>query len=315
MSFSYLEGLTAETPPIGLEIGSPDLDAMRALADAEDYDGLLELARTLAEQQIFDIRIVIYAMYAEMREQGILGLLELFSALRELLNDHWAGIGPEEKRDRYAKSSLSWLFSIIRVDLQTAELEAGDKWKYWLQTFSFEDLDALQKQIASLGHTVREVLGDANGGDPSSRLTEIVTWLSELGQKLPKPEVVDGESPVVDTGEKSPPSSGANLGFGAVSGSVHLEILMKKLALFERVMEQGDTAKAAIIVSDIMEIIEHFDPRLYLPTLFSRFFSLLTPRINEIYEVLEMRDTPQFQSLNSLYQVDMEEFLNLELNG
>ena len=90
---------------------------------------------------------------------------------------------------------------------------------------------------------------------------------------------------------------------------------MKKLALFERVMEQGDTAKAAIIVSDIMEIIEHFDPRLYLPTLFSRFFSLLTPRINEIYEVLEMRDTPQFQSLNSLYQVDMEEFLNLELNG
>ena len=260
MTFDYLNGLTAETAPQGLEIGSPDLDTMRALADAEDFPGLLDLAKNLAGQQIFDIRVVFYAIYAETHEAGLLGLDQLFNYVSDLLTNKWSGLGPEDKRDRYAKSSLSWLFTHIRVDLQTVELEAGDTWKSWLQTFTHEDLGSLQRVISSLSHQLR------------------------------------------------------NFGYGAVTGSVHLDILMKKLALFEQIMEQGDVAKAAIIVADIMETIEQFDPRLYLPSLFSRYFSLLTPKIGEIYELLEMRDTPQFQSLTSLYKVDMEAFFNLELN-
>ena len=313
MSFIFLEDLTAETPPQGLEIGSPDLDKMRELADAGDYSGLLELALTLSEQKIFDIRVVFYGIYAEKRAEGLLGLIELFSFTINLLQDKWAGLGPDEKRDRYAKGSLSWLLSQVRVDLQTVELAADDNWKNWIQNFSIENLDELQKLLTELGHVIREVLSDENSGDPSSKITELSIWLSELAQKLPKPEVSEDESSS-DKEEKVARSGYGNFGSGSVTGSVHLDILMKKLALFEQVMEQGDIAKAAVIVADITEIIEQFDPRLYLPSLFSRFFSLLTPRISEVFELMEMRDTPQFQALTSLYRVDMDAFLNLELN-
>lgn len=315
MSFEFLEGLSPETVPQGLEIGDPDLESMRALAEAEDYPGLLDLARTLTEKQIFDIRIIIYALYGEARESGVLGATELLQTIAVLLKEKWAGIGPESKRDRYAKSSLSWIFSQLRIDFERAELEAGETWTQWLTTFSLQDLSALQKEVSSIGHAIREVIGEELAGDPSSKLTEITNWLGEFGKKLPVPEQPQEEALEDATEEKSETRSGLGpLGGSVVGGSVHLEILIQKLALFERVMESGDMVKAAVIVSDIMEIIEQFDPRLYLPSLFSRFFSLMTPRIAEIYEMLEMRETPQFQSLHSLYKVDMEAFLNLEMN-
>ena len=85
MSFEFLEGLSPETVPQGLEIGDPDLESMRALAEAEDYPGLLDLARTLTEKQIFDIRIIIYALYGEARESGVLGATELLQTIAVLL--------------------------------------------------------------------------------------------------------------------------------------------------------------------------------------------------------------------------------------
>lgn len=314
MSFNYLDGLSSDTPPQGLEIGNPTLDALGALVDAEDYAGLLETATSLFDQQIFDVRAVIYAIYAEKREEGLLGLPELLDCLKELLVARWEALGPEDKRNRYAKGSLSWLFSRIRVDLQTVELDGSELWQGWLHSLSQEDLKSLQEKFTGLGREIRNILGDELADDPNAKLTEVVTWLGELGPKLLQSNETQEDTDQSDVEEKSSGKGSMGFGTGVTSGSVHLDILMKKLALFEQVMEQGDVAKAAVIVADIMEIIEQFDPRLYLPTLFSRFFSLLTPKIGEIYELMEMRDSPQFQSLTSLYKVDMEAFLNLDIN-
>lgn len=312
MEPEFLQSLDESTPPLGLQIGDPELDSMREMADAEDFEGLLALASELAERGIFDIRAVLYGIYAGMRTGGLLTTEDLFLCLITLLKEKWPGVGPEEKRNAYAKGSFAWLFTCIRVELQRVELEAGEEWSFWLENFRRENLTSLISTVSNLNHAIREVIGDEYAGDANSKLTEIGKWLSELGQKLREPAAADAPEAEVETGNAP---TALKPQFGSVGGSVHLEILVQKLALFEQVMEQGDMAKAAVIVADITEIIDQFDPRLYLPSLFSKFFALLTPRINEVYEMMEMRESPQFSSLQSLYRVDMEAFLNLDLNS
>lgn len=313
-----LDKLSSDIPQTGLVLGSPDLDEMRALAEDNNYDSLGLLAEKLIDQSIWDIRILIYSAYADMRNEGLLGMPRLLVWMTTLLSDKWQGVGPEVKRDVYAKSSLAWLFTVLRVDFQTAELESGDVWRSWISGFSLQDLDSSLDALNVLSHQIRQCLGEELAGDPNGKLTELSNWLKGISQKLPRPvdmearnEEVEGQVQQTLQVEQST-SKQVNTSF---EGSLHLDLLTRKLSLFEAVITSGDMVKSAVVAADIMDTIEHFDPRIYLPSLFARYFSLLVPNIDEINELFSMRDSPQFQALHSLYQVDMDAFLTIDLQS
>lgn len=313
-----LDNLQSDTLPRGLELGSADLDLMRTLAENKDYSGLRELAAQLADQQIWDIRVLIYVAYGDIRDEGLLGLPRLLEWLNALFSDKWQGVGPEAKRNIYAKSSLAWLFSTLRVDFQTYELNEEALWASWLSGYTLQDLDAVLGSLNAFGHTIREYLGEELAGDPNGKITELSNWLKGIAQKLPRPEESEPEpatQEVILTQDATFTQSRSAVVGDGIAGSIHLDLLTKKLALFERVIDSGDMVKSAVVAADIMEIIEHFDPRVYFPSLFARYFSLLVPNIDEINELFSMRETPQFQALNSLYQVDMDSFLSIDLKS
>jgi hypothetical protein len=84
---------------------------------------------------------------------------------------------------------------------------------------------------------------------------------------------------------------------------------MCKLQAFERLIEQGSPAKAAIVALDIRSVIAAFDPMVYLPGLLAPHFRLLSAHIADLSPHWEMNGTPAWMALEQLYRVDLEAFV------
>lgn len=88
-----------------------------------------------------------------------------------------------------------------------------------------------------------------------------------------------------------------------------MAVLLRKLAAFNALLDSGDAAKAGIIASDVLSTVERFDPRVYLPALFSRFFSGLSTHAHELEPFLHGEDSLPQRALEQLYRVDLDAFL------
>jgi hypothetical protein len=91
--------------------------------------------------------------------------------------------------------------------------------------------------------------------------------------------------------------------------SAALERFIQKLEAFEALVQRGEMGKAAIVAQDVRRIVEHFDPRVYLPSLLAPHFRLLSSHIDEISPHWEASEGPAWQALEQLYQVDLEAFV------
>lgn len=76
-------------------------------------------------------------------------------------------------------------------------------------------------------------------------------------------------------------------------------------------MDQEKFQQAALVADDILEAIEQFDPRLYFPKLFSRFFMLLATRNEELLSFEDLKDSRQWQFLREFFKVDRDGFVDL----
>jgi hypothetical protein len=85
--------------------------------------------------------------------------------------------------------------------------------------------------------------------------------------------------------------------------------LMKKLAAFNTLVERQDFQRAGVVAADVMHVVEHFDPRVYLPALFSQFFAGLSTHAEQVEPMLQGTETLSFRALDQLYRVDLETFL------
>jgi hypothetical protein len=85
--------------------------------------------------------------------------------------------------------------------------------------------------------------------------------------------------------------------------------LMLKLAAFDTLVARQDFQRASVVAADVLNVVEHFDPRVYLPALFSRFFAGLSTTAEQVEPLLQSTETLSFRALDQLYRVDLEAFL------
>lgn len=303
---------------LSLEIDAPELDTMRTLADAADYQGIHELCEVLASRNVFDIRILIYSLYADYQRKGLLGLDEALSYLVEILGPCWENIGPTDRRDKYAKNSFAWLLKQILIDLQTVQLEQGDIWGGLLEVGSRDHVARMIERAEDVKEPLNHRLGDT-ATPIFIPLKELIEWLKEFMLLFPMPEAEqaageDYAASIASTenvavGHQVPPATFAPI----LSGSVHLQILNRKLALFEEVLHQGDLVKAAVIAMDVNQLLESFDPKKYFPDLFSNYFSNMVDHSDEINDIIEMSGSPKWQALVNLYEVDLDKFKDIRI--
>jgi hypothetical protein len=88
-----------------------------------------------------------------------------------------------------------------------------------------------------------------------------------------------------------------------------MELLLRKLHAFDSLVTQQDFLKAGIVAADVLGTIERFDPRVYLPTIFARFFSGLSSHAETLEPMLHNTESLAFRSLDQLYRVDLDAFL------
>ena len=90
---------------------------------------------------------------------------------------------------------------------------------------------------------------------------------------------------------------------------------VRRLQAFETLIGREDFVRAGVVAADLLGTIERFDPRVYLPSLLSGFFSGLSRHVEAIEPNLQTGDTLAFKALEQLYKVDLDAFLALGPGG
>jgi hypothetical protein len=90
------------------------------------------------------------------------------------------------------------------------------------------------------------------------------------------------------------------------------EQLLHKLAAFEMLVERQDFSRASMIATDVLHVIDHFDPLVYLPSLFSRFLSDLSAHAGRIEPRMQGSRSLSERALERLYRTDLQAFLNAD---
>lgn len=93
-----------------------------------------------------------------------------------------------------------------------------------------------------------------------------------------------------------------------IAVSPQLELLIRKISAFERLLRRKNFARAAIIAQDVLQSFEHFDPRIYLPSVFSPFFSMLAQYGDKVEPVMKEPEGLTGRALKHLFEVDLDSF-------
>jgi hypothetical protein len=86
--------------------------------------------------------------------------------------------------------------------------------------------------------------------------------------------------------------------------------LLQKLTAFDQLVDRQDFSRASMVATDVLHVIDHFDPLVYLPSLFSRFLSGLSSHAADIEPLMQGSKSFSERALERLYRTDMEAFLN-----
>jgi hypothetical protein len=66
--------------------------------------------------------------------------------------------------------------------------------------------------------------------------------------------------------------------------------------------------KAAVVLADISDALNHFDPRVYFPGLFATFAALYSKHIQALASHAD-QGSPEWLALRQHYQVDLQAFI------
>lgn len=335
MDIDILRQPLPESDHPGLSTIDPRLSEISSMAQDGDYLGAAAAAEEVLREGVGDIRLLGFFLYGLFLEGGIRGLAEVLTATAEFLTENWMATGPVDRREKHAQTAFRWLFNQMLRKMQFEESSQGDGWHQWLdETVAGEVTHALEA-AENLKETFRAVLTEA-AGPPVDGLGKIIHWLEAFQHlavqntsALPFDEE-EGTSEVLEEQEAAEESSipipriatrtasapaihGEKAGEDNhwVEGSYHLGVLISKLQAFELLMDQEKFQQAALVADDILEAIEQFDPRLYFPKLFSRFFMLLATRNEELLSFEDLKDSRQWQFLREFFKVDRDGFVDL----
>jgi hypothetical protein len=306
-----------------VEAEAPDLDSsderlgkVNDLVARSSYLDAARAADTLLREGLFDVRLVGPYLLGLFLEGGMAAMPVMFHSLSSTLLRNWQFFGPRERKDVFADVGLRWLLKVLNKHLEHHERLKDETWQRWRDVSNREPLEqalALSEEIfSSFGRVMPR-----NGCEaPFRRLTQ---WLEGHLQSLPEPapaiaaapEPEDDAEAEAETGNThaagSPPAA-ATVG-PSIPVSPALAQLLNKLAAFNTLVEREDFGRATVVAADVLAVIERFDPRVYLPSLFSRFFSGLSEHAEQVEPLLQNTESLSFRALDQLYRVDLDAFL------
>jgi hypothetical protein len=299
-----------------LESSDERLEKVNALVSRSEYMDAARAAEELLRQGIYDVRLVGPYLLGLFIEGGLAAMPVVFHSLSKSLLLNWPSFGPRERKDVFADGGLRWFLKVLNKHLEHHERLKDEKWQRWSLPSNREPLE----QALTLSEEIFSAFGRVmprNGCEaPFRRLCQ---WLEGHLQSLPSPapqqepepepedepaQVEDSQARPVEPARSAPAAAGPTMPV-----SPALAQLMRKLAAFDTLLERHDFQRASVVAADVLNVVEHFDPRVYLPALFSRFFVGLSMSAEQVEPLLHSTETLSFRALDQLYRVDLDAFL------
>jgi hypothetical protein len=315
-------GLYREDEPAspGLELGDPRLDAINDAAFKSNYAEAAGLAQDLWSEGIRDVRLIGYLLYGYYLARDALALPFIFEQITHTLTARWDHIGPA-KKDKPADGALHWLFTSLIRQLNGHEKARDERYEGWLTPEGTAAFAAAELAIATL---VIEVEKRFAKGKCFDKLRNLGGCVHDIGGSLraASDDTTSENAPAVVAAANAPattpaiaddkraaatPAADSRPGAIAVEGGAALGLLLRKLRLFEQLVEKNQTLKAAVIAADLDQLLSAFDPIVFFPKLFVPYFRAMTRHADSLGPV--MADLmPSHRSLVQLYHADLDAF-------
>jgi hypothetical protein len=293
-----------------------------SLVEQEKFTEAIPLIKTILNEGRIDIRLVMYLFYAHFLEEGVKSLNDIFLFIVTLIDEHWEKLSPAQMRDKHVHSSLAWFFSSISKKLRRSEKlykekRPDDFWNKSVTTFSNQDFEKLKDLLPQLNEFFTYKWEEPTF---NQSIMFISKWLEDLSQVLvneeskakEKTEEEDKGLASLETFHKKSRLETSKKTFSLeeiLLSSEAMELFFQKIQTFESLIDKKDFAKAALVSDDITNTIEHFDPSIFFPKLFSRYFALIAEHIDTLSQEWENKKSLRWQSLHRLYHTDLEEFI------
>ena len=295
------------TESVAIANSDPRLKHVIELKDSGQYLEAAEAAAELIREHHHHVQIVTVWMFGLFWQDGFSGLLQMIELLDILMRERKDFLGPEKNREVAIAKSLEWMFALM-----------GDRMDHAveLSKTNIPDPALVGETLPARVASTIELLGDS----PVHEKCVLLLWKIEGKLRAFKPAAAaTKEEPVPD--ETSPPKpaptpaapvhrespqSGDRV---LVEGSREMQILLRKLDAFRQLVEEGEYTKAAVVADDLDHNIENFDPRVFLPSLFTTYYRLMSTNVSAIQGARHDREGALWSVLQELYRVDLDAFV------
>ena len=315
MNIELLQGEFKVIDDSNFDSTDPRLDEIATLAQAGEYSEAARLSEIIIMEGIYDVRLICYFLYGHWLEQGLFNFIEVIDCLNSIIIKNWDALGPINKREKVFEKSLEWMFKQILKKIQYEESKDTDLWKDWKTDITLDDIDEILRLSDVLRLSINHQF-ENNAGNLIDLWSKIEQWLrifQQLQRQLiePEPEVLDeigNEDINAELVVNAPVKEVKNASF-ALESSYHMDLLIKKLAAFERLLEDGNFSKAALIAQDIGQTVSNFDPKLYFPKVFETFIRLQAINYEELNTYAYQSDEQHWQVMQDWLKVDLDSFI------
>ncbi|RKH85733.1 hypothetical protein D7Y21_22310 [Corallococcus sp. AB045] len=287
------------------------------LVQRESYAEAADAIEALDGEGVYEVRLSAYYLFAALREDGLVRLPEVLEVLvalaRAAAEEAAQGEGKDKSKPAVLlNKALTWLFQTLLSALKYHHGKKDAGWEAWTKGFT----DGKRKDALRGIQTLQGALEGSAFRNGAQGLAGLGQWLKETLERAaapaPAPEPAKPAAPAKGRSAKAAapaPSFPRTTGPLQLRGSAHLLELCDKLKAFEVLVERGDFQKAALVSDDVLRTLEDFDPRRYLPELFSSFGALLNRHVGDIQEHWERKDSMEWRTLSQFYQVDLGAFV------
>ncbi|MGK3983870.1 type VI secretion system protein IglI family protein [Sorangium sp. So ce136] len=349
LDLAVLRGPLPVSPNPGLESDDPRLQRVTYFAGRGDYDEAAAAAQAVFQRRIYDVRLIGAFLAGAFLQDGVVALPDILACATAALGDDYPALGPTNRKAVLADASLGWLFRTLLDLLEFHDQQRDEPWTAWVLASDDALVDRVLDGCDLARHAVKARLKEAACLDELGKLRvwfddtfrHVVARQSMLPGLTPAEPKAEPAKPVkappppthlppraappaqpaaAQPAAAQPPASVPPAPLAAVPPapgadvitiptSPALKLLLQKLRAFETLVERGELQKAAIVAHDVRRTVESFDPKVYLPSLFSSYFARLAAHVDELSPHWEGAGSLPWQILEQFYQVDLDAFV------
>lgn len=330
--------LARALPRAAHDVSSRALDEIMHLAQSAKYEPAALRAAELLDSGCKDVRAFMVYALGVFAERGPASVPQLFDSISTVLFASASEAPVPASALRTTDTALRFGFRILKAHLDFDERRPEAARRAWTQRFERGSTASVLRSCAELRKAVHTLIEapvcDAELGAVVERLEAYCTRndrdrpearaASAAVGSEPEPETVESWPAEAEPADLAPalgaPEPLSEPPFARRSSdfevdprllvvSPALAQFIRKLEVFEKLVMCGSLGKAAIVASDIRNVISAFDPVVYLPSLLAPHFRLVSSSAEDLSQYSAQSGTPAWQALEQLYRVDLDAFV------